>query len=109
MPEGGYSTSNRPGRSKATSDKPTADTMTPETIKAIVMRAFNQAKELRYGELRTNIIEASQYVGATLAKSRAEEFIRRITLTGILTKVKPDKSQWEAYCICPDYLNQQLS
>lgn len=83
-------------------DLPTVDTMKPETVKAIVERAFSQESQLAYGQLKTNIIEASQHNGATLSDARARPFIQRIVLSGMLTKFLPEKARWDHYKINPE-------
>ncbi|WP_461115419.1 AAA family ATPase [Spirosoma jeollabukense] len=79
--------------------KPTVDTMKPEDILAFVKRAFSSDEHLRYTQLRTNIIEASVFFGVTLAKTRSEEFIRRVETNGYLTKGKLPGQKYEHYKI----------
>ncbi|WP_080055648.1 AAA family ATPase [Spirosoma aerolatum] len=80
----------------------TADSMTPENLKAIVERAFSQEDKLAYGQLSTNIIEASKHIGVSLSQLRAREFIQRIVLNSMITKFRPEKAKWDFYKITPD-------
>jgi hypothetical protein len=89
--------------------KPTVDTMKTGDIEAIVRRAFFSDTSLHYAQLRTNVIEASKFIGVSLAKSRAEEFIRRVEATGYVTKIKLPSGRYESYKPNPDKLPQQLS
>ncbi len=73
--------------------------MKPEDILAFVKRAFSSDEHLRYTQLRTNIIEASVFFGVTLAKTRSEEFIRRVETNGYLTKGKLPGQKYEHYKI----------
>lgn len=80
-------------------DLPTAETMSTEMVKAIIQRAFTQHEQLAYGQLKANIIEASQYAGVTLSDTRARSFIQRVVLDGKLTSFRPDKARWDFYKI----------
>jgi hypothetical protein len=82
--------------------KPTAASLKPEEVIAIIRRAFANDEQLRYSQLRTNIIEASEFTGNTLAKSRAEGLIRRIETEGYLNKARPPKQRYEIYQINPE-------
>ena len=85
--------------SSSRTKKPTVDSMKPEDVCAIVRRAFSSDEHLRYTQLRTNIIEASEYIGVALAKTRAEEFIRRVETNGYITKGKITDQRYEHYKI----------
>ncbi len=93
----------------AKAKKPTVDDLKPDQIEAILHRAFSNDEQLRYSQLRINITEASEHIGVSMAKSRAEEFIRRIEAVGYLIKFKPIKAQHNQYKINPDKLPIPLS
>ncbi|WP_157634700.1 AAA family ATPase [Spirosoma panaciterrae] len=92
---------NTSGRTRK-STKPTADSMSQQEIIAILTRAFSSDQYLGYSSLRTNIIEASQFIGLSLAKTRAEEFIRRVEANKYLIKEKPQGKGYDAYRLNPD-------
>lgn len=83
-------------------DLPSADSMTPETITTITDRAFGREEYLGYSQLRTAIIEASEFVGSSLSKGRAEVFIKRIVDQGYIVKFKPGKSKYDVYRLTTD-------
>ena len=89
----GAGSSNKSSKSKGVE----VESLTPETIREIVERAFAQNVQLSFGNLRTNIMEASQFVGASLSEKKANEFIRRIEMSSIVVKVRPDKARWDFY------------
>lgn len=69
----------------------TKDDVTPDDVNAILTRAFAQQSTLGYSQLRTNIEEASSFIGKKLGKSAAEQFITRAVNNSRLEKVQPEK------------------
>lgn len=90
-------------------DLPTADSMTPETVATIINRAFNQDAHLGYSQLRTAIIEASEFVGSSLSKGRTEVFIKRVVDQGFIIKFKPEKGKHDAYRLAAESDSNQPS
>ncbi|WP_288428938.1 AAA family ATPase [uncultured Spirosoma sp.] len=84
------------------SHKSTAASLKPDEVLSIIRRAFANDEQLRYAQLRTNLIEASEFVGATLAKSRAETLITRIRTEGYIIKTRPPRQRYEVYQINPE-------
>lgn len=100
-----------PGSSQSKTErakKPTVDTMSREEWSHIIKRTFSIDPVQAYGALLTNIIEASEFVGLSLAKSRAEMFVARVTKEGYLTKSKARGQRHESYQINAEKLPNQL-
>ncbi|QMW02476.1 AAA family ATPase [Spirosoma foliorum] len=91
--DGAITAASIPSRAK----KPTVDTMKPQDVAAIVRRAFSNDEYLRYAQLRTNIVEASEFIGIPLAKSRSEEFIRRVETLGYINKLRAPSHRYDVY------------
>ena len=89
--------------------KNTPDNMPPDIMKSIVERAFKDEQELAYSQLRTNVMEASAFVGWKLAKNNAEILIQRISTQQWLTKYKPERSRHNSYKINYEVFHNQQS
>jgi hypothetical protein len=76
------------GLTKVKVKKSTYDSMTPEQVAAIINRTFSQESQFKYTALLNEIIEASEYVGTSLAKTRAEQFIVRARKQGQIKVTK---------------------
>ena len=89
--------------------KSTAASLKPDEVRNIILRAFTNDSQLQYSPLRTNIIEASEYYGVSLPKSRAEGLITRILNDGQLIKAKTASQRYNSYQINPEKLPSQSS
>lgn len=83
--------------------------ISPEVVESLVRRAFAENKSLRFSELRTNLMEASEYVGSPLGKTKVEQLIHRLQVDGYLTKFKPTKERYEVYQLNPEKITIQSS
>lgn len=84
--------------------KRTSTDLKSDEVQTIIRRAFSSDEQLRYSQLRINLMEASEYIGATLGKSRAETLITRIVSEKYITKHKHVGQQYELYQINPEKL-----
>ncbi|UFH55516.1 AAA family ATPase [Spirosoma sp. KNUC1025] len=88
---------------------PTADSMTSEIVTTIISRAFSQDEYLGYSQLRTALIEASEFAGFSLSKNRAEVFIKRVIEQHQVTKFRPENSKYDAYRLPTNTVPNQQS
>ncbi|GAB3949541.1 AAA family ATPase [Spirosoma harenae] len=89
--------------------KAKAGDLKKEELDNIIRRAFANETQLRYSQLRTNLMEAAQFIGTGIGKSKAEELIQRLQTDGYLTKDKPAKEKYELYQFNPEKLSIQSS
>ncbi|GAB3501041.1 hypothetical protein GCM10027341_27270 [Spirosoma knui] len=91
------------------SSKVIASNLTREQMENLIRRAYANEEQIGYSQLRTNLIEASEYLGFALAKSKAESLIRRMETENYLVKTKTAKQQYPVYQINLEKLSVQAS
>ncbi|MBO0937905.1 AAA family ATPase [Fibrella sp. HMF5335] len=87
-----------------------SEAISPEEVDTIFSRAFTIDTHLGYGQLRTNVLAGSLFIGKPLSKNDAEMLVSESLASGRLGKEKPEGKGHEKYYLtsnkdCPDKLS----